>query len=188
MGPRYVAPMALTRRHVLAASALVAGGAAAGAGGVAWRWYDQPAAAPFAHLSPDEVAILDAIAEACFPRGGDPAIGGAEAHVSRYFDGVLGGLTEAQRTLLKLGIHALDALALPTHGGLLSDLPVADASDAIASWLAHPRYEVRGVAQSITLFVAMAYFAHPAVRGSVADSFRCGFSNHGGLPDRLGPA
>lgn len=180
--------MPLTRRHVLAASALVAAGSAAGAGGVAWRWYDQPADAPFSHLSPDEVAILDAIAEACFPRGGEPALGGAEAHVSRYFDGVLGGLTGAQRKLLKLGVHALDALSVPTHGGFLSELPVPDASDALASWLAHSRYEVRGVAQSITLFVAMAYFAHPAVRGSVADSFRCGFSNNGGLPDRLGTA
>ena len=177
--------MSLTRRHALAAAALVAAGAAAGVGGVAWRWYDQPATAPFAHLSADEVAILDAIAEACFPRGGEPALGGAEAHVARYFDGVLGGLAEAQRTLLKLGLHALDALALPTHGGRLSELAVPDASDALAGWLAHPRHEVRGVAQSVTLFVSMAYFAHPAVRGSVSGSFRCGFSDAGGLPALL---
>lgn len=180
--------MRLSRRHLLAASALVAGGAAAGAGAGAWRWYDQPAGAPYAHLSFDEVAILDAIAEACFPRGGTPALGGAEAHVARYFDGVVGGLTDAQRTLVKLGVHALDALSLPTHGGYLSELPVADASDALTSWLGHSRYEVRGVAQSITLFVAMAYFAHPDVRAVVGPHFRCGFANQGGLPERLGGA
>lgn len=180
--------MALTRRHVLAASALVAGGSVAGAGGVAARWWDQPAEAPFVHLSPDEVAILDAIAEACFPRGGEPALGGAEAHISRYFDGVLAGLTVAQRTLIKLGVHALDGMAVPTHGAFFSALAVPDASAALHGWLTHSRYEVRGVAQSITLFVAMAYFAHPAVRGSVSGNFRCGFSNGGGLPDRLGAA
>jgi hypothetical protein len=62
---------------------------------------------------------------------------------------------------------------------------VARASDAVAGWLAHPRHEVRGVAQSMTLFVAMAYFAHPDVRGSVAPLFRCGFADQGGLPARL---
>ncbi len=180
--------MGISRRQLLAASALVAGAAASGAGGVAWRWWDQPADAPYALLSPDEVAILDALAEACFPAGGTPEMGGGEAGVARYFDGVLEGLAPAQQKLLKLALHAIDALPLPTHGGYLAELAVPDASDAVAGWLASSRYEIRGLAQSLCLFVGMAWFAHPKVRVLVAPSFRCGFSDVGGLPARLGGA
>jgi hypothetical protein len=176
----------LTRRQVLAASALVAAAVPAGAGGVAWRWWDQPAETSYALLSPDEVGILDALAEACFPAGGDPPLGGGGANVARYFDGVLEGLVPAQQKLLKLALHAIDALPLATHGARLTELPVPDASAAVASWLASSRFELRGVAQSLTLFVGMAYFAHPDVRDRVAVQFRCGFADRGGLPDRMG--
>ena len=76
-------------------------------------------------------------------------------------------------------------MPLPTHGGYLTELPVPDASDAVASWLASSRYEIRGLAQSLTLFVGMAWFAHPTVRALVAPHFACGFSDMGGLPDRM---
>lgn len=178
--------MRLTRRHLLAASALVAAGAATGVGAVAWRWWDQPADTPYVALSPDEIAILDALADACFPPGGTPPMGGAEAGVARYFDGVLAGLEPTQRKLLKVGLHALDAAPLATHGGYLTELPVVDASAAVAGMLASSRHEIRGLAQSLSLFVGMAWFAHPDVRAIVGPGFACGYADLGGLPGRLG--
>jgi hypothetical protein len=177
----------MTRRQLLAAAALVGGVATAGPAITAWRWWDQPADAPYAVLSADEAAILDAFAEACFPSGGDPPIGGAAAHTARYFDGVAQGLVPTQQHLLRLALHAIDALALPTHGGHLTTLPVAAASDAVAGWLRSPRAEIRGLAQSFFIFVGMAWMAHPDVRPRVAPHFGCGFADVGGLPDRLTP-
>ncbi|MDP2314384.1 MAG: hypothetical protein Q8P41_15895 [Pseudomonadota bacterium] len=178
--------MRVTRRQLLAATTLLGGAVVAGAGSVAIRWWDQAPGTPYAVLSEDEAAILDALAEACFPAGGTPALGGAAAGVGRYFDGVLEGLALEQQKLLRLALHAIDALPLATHGGYLSELPVPDASDALASWLRSPRPELRGLAQSFSIFVGMAWMAHPAVRPRIAPMFGCGFADAGGLPDRLG--
>jgi hypothetical protein len=180
--------MRVTRRQLLAATALLGGSVIAGAGAVGTRWWDQPAGTPYAVLSDDEAAILDAFAEACFPAGGTPAMGGAAAGVGRYFDGVLEGLAPEQQKLLRVALHALDALPLPTQGAYLSELPVPTASATIAAWLQSTRPELRGLAQSFFIFAGMAWMAHPAVRPSVAPLFGCGFADAGGLPDRLGPA
>ncbi len=178
--------MRVTRRQLLAATTLLGGAVVAGAGGVAFRWWDQPSDTPYAVLSADEVAILDAFAEACFPAGGDPPLGGAAAGVGRFFDGVVEGLVPVQQKLLRLAIHGLDAFPLATHGGYLSELPVAAASDAVASWLRSTRPEIRGLAQSFHIFVGMAWMAHPDVRPRIAPMFGCGFADAGGLPARLG--
>lgn len=166
--------MGLTRRHVLAAGALVAGGTAVGAAGVAWSWWDQPAGAGYRHLSPDEAAFFDALAEAIFPAGGEPALGGGAAGVSHYVDGVLAGMHPTQRDLLRLAVHAFDALALP-EGGFFADLPHARARAQVEAWLVHPVFEVRGVFQSFYIFAVMAYLAHPQVAPIVGRSFSCGF-------------
>jgi len=178
--------MRVTRRHVLLATTLLSGAVVAGAGAVVGRWWDQAADTPYAVLSADEAAILDTFAEACFPAGGDPPMGGAAAGVGRYFDGVLEGLVPAQQQLLRLALHALDAMPLPTHGGFLTELAISDASDAVASWLASTRPEIRGLAQSFFIFVGMAWMAHPDVRPRIAPMFGCGFADQGGLPARLG--
>lgn len=175
-----------TRRQLLAAAAAFTGASAVGAGAVVWSWWDQPADTPYATLSADEVAVLDALAEACFPAGGDPAIGGREAGVARYFDGVMQALVPGQQKLLKLAMHAVDTLPLATHGSHFSALPTPTSSELLASWLASDVAEVRGVAQSLTIFVSMAYFAHPAVTPRLAGLYRCGAPDRRGLAGRLG--
>lgn len=167
--------MQLTRRHVLAASALVAGASLAGVGGTAWRWWDQPAGAGFQVLSPDEAAFFDALAEAIFPTGGEPALGGGAAGVSHYVDNVLQGMHPTQRDLLRLAVHAFDNLARAAHGSAFSELPTAQATEVLLGWSTHERFEIRGVTQSFYIFAVMAYLVHPDVAPGVATSFRCGF-------------
>lgn len=178
--------MRVTRRQLLAASSLLGGAVIAGAGGVAFRWWDQPSHTPYAVLSADEAAILDAFAEACFPAGGDPPLGGAAAGVGRYFDGILEGLVPTQQKLLRLALHGLDAFPLATHRAYLTDLPVPDATATVTAWLRSTRPEIRGLAQSFFIFVGMAWMAHPDVRPRIAPMFGCGFADGGGLPARLG--
>ncbi len=172
--------MHITRRRLLAATVLLAGVSGAGAAGVVWRWWDQPHGAPYAVLSDEEAAILGAFAEGCFPTGGIPAIGGRDAGVARYLDRVLHGFAPAQQRLLRLALHALEALPLVTHGSVLTALPVAVASEVIGAWLVSGRHEIRGLAQSFCVFSGMAWFAHPDVRAIVGPQLGCGLHDRAG--------
>lgn len=167
--------MRITRRQVLAMSGLAAVGAAAGAGAVLARWWDQAPGTPYRHLSTEEAAFLDHVAELVYPEGGTPEIGGRRAQVSRFLDEVWGGLAGTQRRLLRLSFHALDALTVPTHGAHFSALPVDDARDVFRAWLQHARPELRGVAQSLHIFVGGAYLSHPEVAPVLAPQFSCGW-------------
>ena len=167
--------MALTRRQLLSAAALVAGAPVLAVGGTAWRWWDQPAGSGYRNVSEDEAQFFDALAEAVFPTGGDPPLGGGQAGVAHYLDDVLQGMAPTQRKLFRLAAHALDNLARTSTGHALSDLPPTEATGVLRGWLAHPRAEIRGLAQSYYLFVTMAYLAHPAVAPGVSRSFTCGF-------------
>lgn len=167
--------MPVTRRHLLAVLAASAAASAAGTGGVGWRWWHQAAAEGYRVLSADEAEILASFAEAVFPAGGVPAMGGREAEVAGYFDGVLAHLEPRQADLLRLALHSIDALPLPTHRAYLSELAPDEAGALIAGWLASPRAELRSLVQSFHLFVGMAYLSHPAVAPGLARHFGCGF-------------
>lgn len=167
--------MSLSRRQLLAGAAAFAAAGVVAAGGVAARWWDQPASAPFAHLSADEAAFLDAVADAIFPAGGEPALSGREARVARYVDAVLTGLAPTQRDLLRVGLHALDALALAEAGAFFSALGAEQAGAVLKGWLAGVDPNLRGLAQSVYVFVGMAYLAHPDVAPVLAPQFACGF-------------
>ena len=73
-----------TRRKLLAAAAALTAAGAAGAGAVAWRWWDQPAHAGWGFLSSSEVDFLEALADALFPPGGTPPLAGADAGLARF--------------------------------------------------------------------------------------------------------
>ena len=160
---------------MLAAGAFVTAASVASTAAVAVRWWDQDVAAPYQHLSPEEVAFLDAIAEAVFPSGGAPSLGGRDAQVGRFLDFVYAGIPETQRNLLRLSFHAVDALPMATHATHFHALPLADAQALFRGWLQHPRAELRGIAQSLHVFVGMAYLTHPDVAPSVAPFFTCGW-------------
>jgi len=151
--------------------------AAAGAGVAltAARWWEQPPTAPYAYLSADEVEFLDALAEAALPAGGTPSLGGAGADVGRYLDVVLAGMVGWQRSLVRLSMHALDNLARASHGVPFHALPAADAQAQLRDWLTTPVHAQRAIAQSLYLFVVMAWCAHPEVAPTIAPWFHCGF-------------
>ncbi len=166
--------MTLSRRHVLAGFALVSAASCAGVGAVAASWWKQDALAPLVLLSTEEVSIFDAIAEAAYPEGGDPPIGGRRAGVGRWLDAVLRAMPEEQSALLRLGLHALDASTLVTHGARFRALDTPTATDALRGWLTSDLAELRGVAQSLTIFVGMGWFSHPEVAPLVARHSTCG--------------
>lgn len=164
--------MRLTRRHFLAAAALTT---VALPTGVAVHWWEQPADAPYVHLSAAEARFMDAIAEATFPAGGTPALGGGAAGVARYMDLILSGMVGTQRSLVRAGMHAVDHLSVVTHGDTFSGLVPEAAQAQLRSWLASDIAPLRGLVQSLYLFAAMAYVAHPEVAPLLRPWFGCGF-------------
>ena len=167
--------MSLSRRRVLAAAGLAAATAALGAGGVVASWWNEAPEAGLRVLSSEEEGIVDAFGEACFPSGGDPAVGGREARCGRTFDRVLSGMVPAQSRLLKLALHALDAWTLTTHGSRFHRLPTPEATQVVQSWLNHDLPEVRGVVQSLYIFCGTAWTIHPDVAARIAAMSRCGY-------------
>lgn len=168
--------MKLSRRHFLAAAGLVAAASTTlAAGGLAASWWDAPADAPLHVLSDEEAEILDALAEAIHPEGGDPAIGGRRARCGRACDTVMQGLVPTQAKLLKVAIHALDALPVVTHGARLRHLPTPTATDIVRGWLRSDLAELRGVVQSLAIFVGTAWTLHPDVQPHIAAMTRCGY-------------
>lgn len=174
--------MALTRRHLLASLAVVAVAAPAG---LAVRWWDQPPGAPLRYLSVDEEAFFDALADGIFPEGGTPALSGRQARVGRYVDAVLGGMVPLQRNLFRVAVHGLNALALAQAGSTVDAMAPADAAAILARWLVADDGNLRGIAQSLHIFIGMGYLAHPEVAPVLAPQFACGF---GGRPGGFGYA
>ena len=172
--------MMLRRRHLLAVGALVALAGAASAAGVVYSWWEQPPDAPLRHLSVDEVAVFDAIAEAVFPAGGVPALSGREAKVGRYLDALLGGMIPTQRDLFRLSLHGLNTLAYAQAGAILPELGPERVGALLRGWLVSGDSNLRGIAQSLHVFVSMAYLAHPEVSPVIAAQFGCGFGSEPG--------
>lgn len=167
--------MRITRRHLLAATAILAVGGTVGAAATGAHWWDQPVTGEYRFLSADEASFLDAVAEAVFPAGGEPPLGGREAAVGRFLDEVLAGIPATQRNLLRAAFHAVDSLPLVTNFSRFSALPLADAQAVFRDWLNHERPEIRGIAQSLHVFVGMAYLTHPEVAPLLAGGFDCGW-------------
>ena len=164
--------MGLSRRQMLAAAAAMG---AAGAVSVGVAWWDRPAAAGYLHLSAEEADFLDAVAAAVFPAGGEPAMGGREAGVAHFLDEVWTGLQPAQRRLIRLSFHALDALPRATHLSAFRELEEDRAREVLRGWLDHPVAELRGLVTSLHMFAALAWTTHPAVAPHYAAQFPCGF-------------
>ena len=167
-----------TRRHFVAAAGVlsaVAVAGAAGAGAVYSAWWDQPHDSRTRHLSPDELAFLDALSDTIFPPGAALPLSGREAGVGRFMDGVLDGLAPFQRKMLRLSFHALDQWPRPSHGKPFRDLNPAEGAEVLAGWVSSGRPEVRGLLAGTYIFVAMAYSVHPKVSPVFAAQFRCGY-------------
>jgi hypothetical protein len=165
--------MQFSRRQIIALSGAVA--VAGAIGGTLGSWWNQGNYDGLHTTSLEEALFLDAVAEAAFPRGGNPPLGGGEAGVAWYVDGVLLAMEETQRNLLRLSLHAFDAATLPTHGVFFRELPPQEALIVFKSWMNHPLPELRSAFSSIYLFVGMAYTSHPTISAHLNKHFRCGF-------------
>lgn len=173
--------MKLSRRHLLgliaAGGALTAATGLVGAVAVGTNWWDQPADAPFEALEQEEAAVVRAVAAAAFPGGATIALGGGEADLDRFFDGLLLALPETQRNLLKLLLHALEHGAIVGAGGRLTHLPEVEQRAFVMGLINHELAEVRGAAMSLVVLLGMGYTTHPSVAPMISAWHRCGYGS-----------
>lgn len=138
-------------------------------------WWDTPASTPFQHLNDTEARVVNAIGEAAFPSGDTIPLSGSEAGLDRFFDTVLGAMTNENRSLLKLLLETIDHYTLVAHGAHFSNLQTTERQLLIEQWLQHDNHLFRGAIQSIIVFLGMGYTAHPTASAHLSQYFRCGF-------------
>jgi hypothetical protein len=167
--------MRITRRQLLAAGLAVAAAGAAGLGAVGASWWDRAPGAGLLVLSTDEHAFIQAIAEAWMPAGGEPALSGADAALGDWFDAVLSGMPGPPRRQLKLLLHGLDCLPIPTHASRYTTLQLQDRQEVLHGWLHSDQYLLRSAVQAVMVLVGLGWSTHPAVAEGMRPWFGCGF-------------
>ncbi|MFT5685333.1 MAG: hypothetical protein ACI8RZ_006284 [Myxococcota bacterium] len=167
--------MAITRRHLLAASAGIAAAAAVCAGGIGIRWWDAPPGAGRVNLSDDEAALVRALSGAAFPAGKFIELSGGDVNLDRFFDAMLSGMPKLTGDLLKLLTNALEHFTLATHGTRYSVLSLADQQAQLDGWLTSDRHELRGAVQSVVILLGMGYTTHPEVAALISPWHGCGY-------------
>jgi hypothetical protein len=167
--------MRITRRHLLALSAATAAVGAIGSGGIALRWWDQPAQAPLHTLSGEEAAIVRAIAGTAYPSTETIPLDGSTAGLDRFFDSLLSHMPAQTARMLKLLLHGLDGGCVLSHGGRFSRLSPSVQQDALTSWLGHDLSEIRNASQSLILLLGMGWTIHPEVEPTMQRLHSCGY-------------
>jgi len=167
--------MELTRRHVLAAMAAVPVVGALGAGSVVWTWWDRPPGQGLKVLSDDEYAIVQTLAEAWMPRGGEPVLSGSDANLGAFFDDLLDGMEANNAAELKVLLHIIDNLARPTHFRPFRRLPLEARTELVQRWLDSPRELIRLAITAVVVLLSMGWTTHPDVVGYFRPLFRCGY-------------
>ncbi len=167
--------MELGRRHVIAAMAAVPVAGTIGIGATVWSWWDRAPGEGLKSLSPDEYQIVQALAEAWMPPGGEPALSGAEANLGAFFDDLVYGMQESSRAELKMLLHIVDNLARPTHLRAFRHLALQTRTQLIRDWMESPIELVRLAITATLVLIAMGWTTHPEVVGFFSPYFRCGY-------------
>lgn len=172
----------MNRRKFLKASG--ASATALAFGGTAWRvggvWWDQPPASEFRVLSPAEVRISDAIADAIFPGedfGVDPIPSGTEAGVTQFLDEMLAEvLDEVTANAVRLLLHAIDEMAIFTDWRLarFHRRPLEQRVALLRAWEESYFSVRRGAFSAIKLFMSMGYCENPRVLSAMGIHYTCG--------------
>ena len=127
------------------------------------------AAAHYRHLARREVAFVNAVADATFPRGGELPASGSDAGIAAYVDRWLAVSTRRIRLLMRLLFflveHATLLAPAPGWGGWrrFSSLAPEQRLAALDGWRTSRHFPRRLVFTSLRAVLTMGYFSHPPV-------------------------
>lgn len=167
--------MRITRRHLIALTGASAGLAAMGALGVFERWWDRPHGEGLAVLSLDEYEFLQAMAEAWMPRGGTPALSGADANLGAFVDDLLTHVDPPTPTLLKALFQGLDDKPIGGWFAAYRHLPLEDRQILLRQWLDHDNALFRGGVSGTIALLGFGWTTHPDVAKLLQPWYGCGY-------------
>lgn len=169
--------MEITRRHLLALSAATAAAGALGAAGIAMKWWNQPANAPYTTLSAQEGHFIRMWSNAAFPATETIPLSGATANLDRFFDETMAFMPDTPAKLLRLLLNAMDHASIPTHGTRFTDLDDDQRSALFESWTTADLAELRSATLSLTLLLGMGWSIHPEVVPHMKLLHNCGYGS-----------
>lgn len=167
--------MKLSRRQLLKISLLGSTAIALTGGGLVWSWWDTPPDTPYQLLNSEEAQMVQALSEAAFPAGKTIDLAGKDAKLDYFFDKLLFGMTRENQKLLKLLLHALNHLAVPSQGKYFLNCSETTQRQLVENWLNDDSYLFRSAMQSVIVLLSMGYTSHPKASKLLGQYFRCGF-------------
>lgn len=165
----------LSRRTLLRAAGALTAVAGGGALLTVGRWWDRGAGEGYLHLSPDEAAIVRAVAGAAWPAGEIVTLDGETADLDHFFDEMIHTMPEMPQKLLRALLHILDDLSRVTAGGGLVALTREARTKLIMGWMEDDLHELRSAVTGLVVLLGMGFTTHPKADGPLHHLYRCGY-------------
>ena len=167
--------MRVTRRQILALAAAGAAVAMVGSSAALHSWWERPAGRDYRVLDDTEGAIVQALAGAAFPAGGEIDVPGASMGLDHFFDELLAHMETTAAHELRILLRVLDAGPLWSHRSRFRSLDAAEQRATLAAWLDDDLLEVRSASMGVLVLLGSGWAVHPQVSAVFARWHQCGF-------------
>lgn len=169
--------MRVTRRQILALAAAGAAVAMVGSGVALRSWWERPAGRDYRVLDDTEGAIVQALAGAAFPSGGEIDVAGSAMGLDHFFDELLAHMEPTAAHELRILLRVLDAGPLWSRRSTFRSLDATDQRTTLAAWLDDDLLEVRSASMGVLVLLGSGWAVHPRVSAVFARWHQCGFGS-----------
>jgi hypothetical protein len=165
----------VTRRQILALAAAGAAAAMVGSGAALQSWWERPAGRGYRVLDETEGAIVQALAGAAFPSGGEIDVPGSAMGLDHFFDEMLAHMEPTAAHELRILLRILDSGPLWSHRSTFRSLAALDQRATLAAWLDDDVLEIRSAAMGVLVLLGSGWALHPQVSAVFGRWHQCGF-------------
>jgi hypothetical protein len=165
----------VNRRQILALSATAAAVAMVGSGAALKAWWERAPGRGYRVIDDAEGAIVQALAGAAFPAGGEIDVDGSAMGLDHFFDELLGHMESTAAHELRILLRVLDAGPLLSHRSTFRALGAADRRAVLDAWLDDDLLEVRSASMGVLVLLGSGWALHPRVSAVFARWHQCGF-------------
>jgi len=160
----------ISRRALLRGSIVAAIGA--GVGGLAWL---RDAAAGFRVLAPEEVVVVEALAEAIFPVGNPMGLSWLDIDLAHGFDDVLADFMLPRNVpAIRYLLRTLELATLVARGLPFSACHPEMRVQIFEIWSQEDPFPRRLALDGLKGVMCMAYYDHPRVKKAIGWRVGCG--------------
>ena len=138
-------------------------------------WWNRRPGEGLEALSLREYEVVEALAEALFPPGGNPPQSGKELNLAGFVDAQIAAYDEDLRRVMKAGLHAIDDLTILSGGELtpFRKRDLASRQRIIGEWERSPVFPKRGLLRVYKWYIAMGLTESPGMMEILDIDYRC---------------